>query len=155
MYRATVAQIENLSKKFIIDPTNGCWIWQSAITNVGYGTVEISHKQTSAHKWVFAICRGYWPPSTKTLDHLCRNRRCVNPNHLEVVTFRTNVLRGEGVAAYNSRKTHCKNGHKFTPENTYYRQRPGRNIERACRACMVRASREYRNKKERIAISGN
>jgi hypothetical protein len=69
------------------------------------------------------------------LDHLCRVRHCVNPAHLEVVTLHTNVTRGNGWAGRNARKTHCKRGHEFTPENTI----PLRNGGRECRQCR----REY------------
>lgn len=76
-----------------------------------------------------------------TLDHLCRNRLCVNPEHLEVVSRGENVLRGVGVTAENKRKTHCAHGHEFTTENTY---RYGN--KRHCRTCRTENMRERRRK---------
>jgi hypothetical protein len=83
-------------------------------------------------------------PEGLTIDHLCRNRGCVNPAHLEAVTNRTNLLRGDGIAALNARKTHCKRGHEFTPENTYV----WREGTRACRACHTAQEQARRQKKE-------
>jgi hypothetical protein len=79
------------------------------------------------------------------LDHLCRNTRCVNPDHLEPVTLAENVLRGVSSPAMNARKTHCDSGHEFTPANTYISPRS----ERKCRACGRErdAARRPRNRK--------
>jgi hypothetical protein len=81
------------------------------------------------------------------LDHLCRNRRCVNPEHLEIVTSVENVMRGEGFGPKNAAKTHCDKGHEFTPENTYIRTRAQGGRE--CRACIrIKSARSYRSKKQ-------
>lgn len=74
----------------------------------------------------------------KTIDHLCRNRGCVNPLHLQAVPMRENTLRGFGPSAENARKTHCKRGHEFTPENTYLHD--GRRI---CKQCNRDRNREF------------
>jgi hypothetical protein len=102
--------------------TTPCWIWQDYKTREGYGVVSDGrHHKTVAHRLVYRQQIGEIP-SGLTLDHLCRQRACVNPGHMEPVTFRENVLRGSSAAARNARKTHCVKGHPFTPKNTRIRK---------------------------------
>ncbi|MEV4271931.1 HNH endonuclease signature motif containing protein [Micromonospora aurantiaca (nom. illeg.)] len=84
-----------------------------------------------AHRIAYEMKRGPVPDGLE-LDHLCRNRRCVRPAHLEPVTRRTNLLRGETIPARLAERTHCRHGHEFTPENTY--QWRGSRFCRTCRA---------------------
>lgn len=88
-----------------------CWIWPRA-TKDGYTFVYLEGKQIRTHRASYETFKGPIPPGLEP-DHTCRNRACMNPDHLEAVTHRTNVLRGEGLAAKNARKTHCKNGHPY------------------------------------------
>lgn len=92
----------------------GCWIWRGYTdpTN-GYG----SHGDSYAHRTFYEKFKGEIPAGL-TIDHLCRVRNCVNPDHLEAVTLRENILRSDGPTAINARKTHCKHGHEFNAENT-------------------------------------
>jgi hypothetical protein len=84
-----------------------------------------------AHRFAWELLRGAIPDGL-TLDHLCRNRRCVNPDHLEPVTAVENTMRGQAPHAINARKTHCLRGHAFDEENTYVRS----DGARICRACV-------------------
>ncbi|MFJ4990022.1 HNH endonuclease [Streptomyces sp. NPDC088732] len=108
-----------------------CWLWTAHVLDTGYGQFRDEHgRLVRAHRWSYEQLRAEIPDGL-VLDHTCRNRRCVNPWHLDPVTSRTNTLRGEGTAARNATKKRCLHGHAFTPENTYVRP----NGWRECRAC--------------------
>ena len=115
----------------MVEKTNSCWLWIGARNNGGYGESCLNGKTTLAHK-VSLHFHGILPIKGLVIDHLCRIRHCVNPSHMEQVTRGENVLRGIGIAAMNARKTHCKNGHEFTKENTY--NHPTQKT-RSCRIC--------------------
>lgn len=106
-----------------------CWQW-TACTQRGYGRFMAGDGLKRAHRFAYELLVGPIPEGQQ-LDHLCRNRGCVNPDHLQAVDARTNVLRGESFIAHQARQTHCKRGHEFTPANT--RRYRGR---RFCRACV-------------------
>jgi hypothetical protein len=74
-------------------------------------------------------------PPNRQLDHLCRNPQCVNPKHLDLVSHRENVLRGIGFYAINARKTHCPQGHPYTPENTIVELYPS--SPKSGRRCLI------------------
>jgi hypothetical protein len=119
-----------------------CWVWTGYLNPDGYGMVDVRNNGlgivvTTAHRIGFLVLRGSLPPAPLELDHLCRNRACVNPCHLEVVTMKVNILRGESPFAINARKTECKHGHLLS-ENNVYMFRGSRN----CKACRLRNSRE-------------
>lgn len=113
-----------------VEKTDSCWIWKGAITSHGYGILEINGRRFSAHRISFLLA-GKVIPEGKQIDHLCRVRRCVNPDHMEAVTSRENTLRG---LPFRQRKTHCANGHEYTRETSYYlKKKPG---SRMCRICI-------------------
>ena len=113
-------------------PFSGCWIWTGAINEKGYGKslskLGLTNTQR-VHRIIYELLIG--PIQAETLDHTCRVRCCVNPKHLEPMSNKENCLRGESEPAKNSRKTHCKRGHPFSPENTYLHRNQGRN----CKTC--------------------
>ena len=119
---------------FVEEQPSGCWEWiGSRDVRHGYGHYPVCRARWSnlrAHRVAWTLLRGPLPLDI-TIDHLCRNRACVNPDHLEPVTNRENILRGESPTAINARKTHCKRGHEFTEENS--RTKDGR---RECRVCI-------------------
>lgn len=107
------------------DPS-GCWGWSAAIGDTGYARID----NTYAHRVGYLMFVGDIPKGMH-IDHLCRNRQCVNPEHMEVVTVRTNVLRGVGPTAINAARTRCKRGHELSGDNLYVRS----NGYRLCRKC--------------------
>ena len=121
------------------DP-EGCWPWTRYLQR-GYGIIQRPDgKRVPAHRAVYELLVGPIPDGL-TLDHLCRNPPCCNPDHLEPVTQAENNRRGVGWAGENARKTHCKRGHEFTPENTYtYRGM------RSCRLCARIKAKRYRER---------
>lgn len=107
-----------------------CWPWTAGTARGGYGKFTIRPGVgVMAHRFSYTMERGPIPDGLQ-LDHLCRNPPCVNPDHLEPVTCRENLLRGNTFQARNAAKTHCDAGHEFTPANTRI-TRTGR----SCKAC--------------------
>lgn len=118
---------------------NGCWEWTKNKDKAGYGIIRINEKNLKTHRFMYEYYYGSICPDL-TIDHLCRNTSCCNPKHLEQVTLKVNIHRGNGIAGINFRKIYCKRGHEFTPENIYLSQ----NIKRSCKTCVKQAAAEYR-----------
>lgn len=131
---------------YYVNKTPTCWLWMGAL-NQGYGVYTSGGKARKAHRVSYQEIVGPIPECL-TLDHLCRVRNCVNPDHLEPVSVRINTMRGFGPSALNEVKTSCRNGHDFDESNTYIR--PDGN--RGCRQCRTAAGLRYyyRNKPARI-----
>lgn len=157
---------EYASERIDIDDETGCWLWSSSTTGDGYGTGSIGGEAFLAHRWAYERLKQPIPDGLE-IDHLCRTRNCVNPEHLEVVTHRENMHRSPffanggwreigamGAAVTNAKRwgahpgrprldltTPCRSGHEKTPENGYVRQ--GRWV---CRICRRRWKAAYRRK---------
>lgn len=96
----------------------GCWQWIGTMHAAGYGVFRHDGQQWLAHRWSFE--HHIAPvPDELVIDHLCRNRACVNPWHMEPVTNEENLRRGLGYSLQNGMRSCCVNGHEYTPENTY------------------------------------
>lgn len=125
-----------------IEPrTSGCWEWTGPVDHKGYGNITLRYRSYKVHRLMYETYVGMIPEGL-VIDHLCRNRRCVNPDHLEPVTIGENVRRGDLV------KTHCLKGHPLTEDNVY-RTAKGRQ----CKACAKARAATQRALKRRV-ISG-
>ena len=119
-----------------IDLGHDCWSWLGFVKPNGYGTVGFGQRVLHAHRVVYEAVVGPIPEGLE-LDHLCRVRHCVNPDHLEPVAHAENMRRA--VEA----RTHCSHGHEFTDDNTYIQPADG---ARVCRTCVRRRKREFRQR---------
>ncbi len=135
--------ISGFTKKYVLMQT-GCWVWTHALTRGGYGQMGWKGKIMKAHRISYELKYGEIPQGLD-IDHLCRNRKCVNPAHLEAVSRKVNVLRGTGLAAINAKKTHCIRGHLFDKANTYYQKRTPTRTKRTCRTCARTKKRDRIN----------
>lgn len=151
--RAVVAPEVRFMKKVCV-AESGCWEWIGFCNNDGYAMFSKSkHEYVSAHRWAYQHFVGPIPAGLE-IDHTCNVRNCVNPAHLEPITHQENVKRGvvRGsyknhilIGQYNAAKTHCRNGHEYTPENTVL---DAHNGARRCRICeKAKAARYYAKKR--------
>ncbi len=129
-----------------VNKTSLCWLWTSTIAG-GYGVFRLgsmadgTRRRVPAHRFAYEQLVGPIPEGFD-LDHLCRVRNCVNPEHLEPVTRRENLLRGVGIPALNAAKTHCKRGHPLSGENLIW-QTNGYYGARQCRICIRERTQKH------------
>ena len=137
-----------------VDKSDDCWIWRGATLRNGYGyfavvATRVGQRNQLAHRFAYESEVGPIPEGL-VLDHLCRNKACVNPAHLEAVTQRENVLRGDGPRAtreVRAAMTMCRRGHDYLPDNLYVDKR-GR---RTCKACARVSDRDRKRTKREQA----
>lgn len=141
--------LDRLRRHFTPGP--GCWEWTGHRTQGGYGVTRgTSRRRTTAHRVVYEALVGPIPDGYQ-VDHLCGNPPCVNPAHLEPVTPRENVLRGDTIVAANARKTHCPQGHAYTPDNIYeWKGYPG---TRQCLTCRRASTAAYNQRRRQQALA--
>jgi len=169
--KVDVMSVEDISQirtkicnNIIIDKKTGCWNWNKSLRKLGYGNLHISKDEASAigisatnvpfydrnysaHRISYIVFKGSINPELE-IDHLCRNRKCVNPEHLEQVTHYENCLRGN-TGSYNKNKTNCPQGHEYKGNSYFYRN--GR--KRVCKICVKAwSARYYRRKKMEVKL---
>lgn len=143
--------IENQIKRFFakVYITKSCWIWMGGVERGGYGRFFSYDKfnNITAHRFSYELFYKIKIPYDKHLDHLCKITRCVNPNHLEIVTPKENVLRSNGLASINAQKTHCKRGHPLSGDNLYINPQKAR----VCRKCSRLTQKRYNDNRYKIS----
>lgn len=118
-----------------------CENWRGCVDSKGYGVLYFENKRIKPHRIAYVLRVGVIPKG-KVIDHLCKNRKCINPLHLEAVTNKVNLLRGNGWGAKNARKTTCMRGHPFAGNNLILRIKGGR----YCRECRKLSDKRRREK---------
>lgn len=118
-----------------------CWQWTGYLMPNGYGNFHHEGRTWLAHRLAYLFFVGELDRDLQ-IDHICRNRACVNPRHLELVTHRENNARGS-----RAQRTHCPYGHPYSPENTYYAYR-GQNRMRKCRECQRTRNRAAKRRRK-------
>lgn len=116
-----------------VEKTENCWIWKNKPGSSGYGIFNVGRRSRYlAHRVSLSLIGASLPQDFNVqIDHICKNRLCVRPDHLEVVSLRENILRGNSITAQNARKTHCKRGHLLTEIGMGHRGR----TRRGCLVC--------------------
>jgi len=137
--------MKRFNSKYII-LKNGCWEWQDTISSItGYGRIWKNGKNVMAHRFSYEFFNGPIPEKM-TIDHLCKNRKCVNPFHLDLVTRHENASRGGNEIANNKLKTHCPSGHEYNRNNTYLTKKG----YRQCISCHTKRWK-HQNLQQKIA----
>jgi hypothetical protein len=141
-----------LFTKKVSKQPNGCWLWTAYTTDFGYGQFFDGERIVGAHVFSYRHFKGKIPDGFD-LDHLCRVRNCVCPDHLEPVTRQVNLLRGETIPSRKAQQTHCEKGHEFLDSNIYR----AKNGTRACRICRAERNRQWaaNNRERRQEIDRN
>lgn len=141
-----------------VDKTGGCWEWRGYRNTQGYGAFPFKHPELGwvlvlAYRLSYLLTNGPVRDGLE-LDHVCRNRGCCNPAHLEPVTHRENLVRGHPFGAQHSLTTHCPQGHEYAGDNLSLHRKKNRQgkdyVSRECRAC----KREAERKRKQRRLSG-
>jgi hypothetical protein len=138
--------MQRFAAKFAVAPASGCFIWLGGKTSSGYGSFKVCGKPMGAHRYAYALMRGRIPAGFE-IDHMCGNRACVRPAHLQAVTRAQNerfkVTRDR--THHETNKTHCPQGHPYAGENLYVRP----SGKRGCWSCnRARQSKLYYERRQ-------
>ena len=140
------SMVKSIESRTFHEPNTGCWLYTGDSVKGGYGRVQYFGKKYLTHRVVYVANKGEIPYG-KTIDHICNQPCCVNPQHLKAVTHKENTLRGSSPSSKNAVKTHCPKDHEYTEENTF-RYKDGR---RECRKCIKeRNDKYYAEKRARV-----
>lgn len=115
-------EYKRIFSKISIDNKTDCWNWTGSLDGFGYGLLWYKRKTERIHRVIYSffkhqIPRGRDATKFAQLDHICKNKKCCNPEHLELVSQKTNILRADSPVSRNARKTHCKHGHLLIVNN--------------------------------------
>lgn len=130
--------VARLEAEYTPEPNSGCWLWLGYGTANGYGSLRIDGKHVLAHRAAYELYKGPIPAGLD-LDHLCRVRCCVNPDHLEPVTRSVNLRRGIEARG-------CKNGHAFSADGFAMIRRADGRFERRCKLCHRKRNRDAKRR---------
>ena len=147
--------VDSFTSKVALDEETNCWVWKLKPTDTGYGIYNTHSKVFKAHRVSWRIFKG---PLTDGLviDHMCKNRMCVNPAHLREVDSHTNTMENSNwFVALNKLKTHCPSGHEYTEENTRLKPQTinPELLGRQCKECTrIFQNKKYHKNKEAISL---
>lgn len=136
-------------KAYKVDEKMGCWLWTRSDNGRGYGRLTRKGHTLYVHRLFYEKYKKTIPNGLE-IDHLCKNRLCVNPAHLEAVTRYENWLRSDSISLKKKLQTHCQNGHPFDEKNTRIVYQDDRRLGRVCRICHCLYERRRR---ERLKIA--
>lgn len=133
--------------KVALDGPGQCWEWHGGMSGRGYGVTHFRGRTLAAHRIAY-VAQGRTISDGMVIDHICRNRLCVNPTHLRETTQAINSVENSlSIPAFNKVKTHCPQGHLYSLENTRMQRKSSSSSSRNCRTCHLVHSRRYKQKK--------
>ena len=145
--------LERIDARYDKPGIDKCWVWTGYLDSHGYGYANVGYvngkqKMIGTHRAMYELYIGQIPLNL-TVDHLCRNRACGNPKHMQILTFSENLK----IKNANAKKTHCPHGHEYTDENTYYGKQSNGGPQRQCRTCVSKNQRKYHAKLKALSTT--